>query len=112
MKPHVERIEFLDIARGGGGRLVFDKELQTVERTVIDIARHAADRCDLQRLPHEGRVSDVAHADAGDVGTLLRLNRNEPLFGEAGERFGDRLPRNPETVADLRLIDLGTGLEP
>ena len=69
-----------------------------------------AHRRDLQRLAHEGRLGDIAHADAGDVGALLRLDRDEPLLGEAGERLRQRLARDAEAVADLGLVDLRAGL--
>src|SRR5690606_568806 len=62
----------------------------------------------LEGAAHERRLADVGKADAGDEGALLRLDLDQALLGETGDRLGERLTRYAEALADLGLVDAGT----
>src|SRR6185295_8940896 len=56
-------------------------------------------------------VDDVGPLEAGDEGTAPRHRVDEALLRELDERLPHRQPTDAERLADLVLIDLGTGRE-
>ena len=84
----------ISFALSGGGLVAERCGRAGSSAQIVDIRRDRLDRGDLERPPHEGGLGDVGEADAGDEGALLRLDIDQALLGEAGDRLGERLPRD------------------
>ena len=118
-----EHRTLLVAGRDRGGLIVRRGARSRSMRLVIDVGRNPSHRRDFERLAHERRFHDVAHPDAGDVGSFLRLHvtsrssasRAKRLGREAGAtppdarrsrpcRFARRAASFSEMIADSQLV--------
>ena len=66
----------------------------------------------LEHEPEPEEIGDVLDREIGDDDASMRVVRDQPVLGEAAQRFSQRVARHTERARDLRLAQVRPGHEP
>ncbi len=112
MHRGIHRVKARNVAIGHQGRLHGQVPAQQLQLCLANLACHAFDRGNLDRLAQKGAFADFLHGKARDERAGLGHHIHQPLGLQPGDRIGHRAAAYPQRRADggfaqdlARLVD-------